>query len=174
MANVGFCPSMHSAYWGSTDWAGLDHMSSFRAFVWACLCGNRISCDHCVSGFNGPYIHCGASVGPATETNWYIQAPAPFGSHDTSQMDKKKDILVCWKSWEKLGRHSDGAVKQPWAIKLQSDVNLGCPQAHGRKAPFTRRTQIKQFVCQFTCHLNGFLFVYPLFKWGELPTVIDL
>ena len=27
--------------------------------------------------------------GRATETNWYIQALAPFGSHDTSPMDKK-------------------------------------------------------------------------------------
>lgn len=37
--------------------------------------------------------------------------PGPFGSHDTFPMDKKKDILACWKAWEKFGCHDDRAVK---------------------------------------------------------------
>lgn len=78
------------AYWGSLERAGSDHMSSFHAFVWVYLCGNCISCGHCVHRLTSPYIHCQAIAGPATETNWYIQAPAPFGSHDTFQTNKKR------------------------------------------------------------------------------------
>lgn len=52
-----------------------------------------------------------ASVGAATETNWYIQGPALFGSHDTFQTEEKKGISVCWKSWENLGLHGDCAAK---------------------------------------------------------------
>lgn len=152
----------------------LDHMSSFQAFVWACLCGNSISCGLCACRFNGPYIHCRAGVGPATETNWYIQVSAPFGLHDTFQMDKKRAFYSVENLEKSLVAVVMVQLKQPWAIKLQSDVNLGCSQPHREKAAFTRETQIKQFVCQFTCHLNEFLLVSSLFKWRELQTIIDL
>lgn len=117
------------AYWGSPERAGSDHMSSFQAFVWVYLCGNCISCGHCVSRLTSPYIHCQAIAGPATETNWYIQAPAPFGSHDTFQTNKKKNILACWKSWGKIGHYGDQAAGPPRPIKLQSDVNF-CYEGH--------------------------------------------
>ena len=148
-------------------WAGLDHMSSFQPFVLAGLRGNCISWGHCAWELNGPYIHCGpVTAGQQKQIDTY--GPRPHSAHMTHLQGTKKDISVCWKSWEKIGNQGDGAVKHPQAIKLQSDVNVGrAPRPLGalrRWAPFTRRTQIKQFVCQFTCHLNEPLFIWPLFE----------
>ena len=163
----GVCPSMQWVVWGSALWAGLDHMSSFQPFVPAGLRGNCISWGHCVWELNGPYIHCGAvTAGQQKQIDTY--RPRPHLARMTHLQWTKKDILVCWKSWEKIGYQGDGAVKHPQAIKLQSDVNVGrTPGPLGplrRWAPFTRRTQIKRFVCQFTCHLNGLLFIWALFE----------
>lgn len=97
MANVGFCPSMRPAYWGSTDWAGLDHMSSFQPFVWACLCGNRISCGHCAWGFNGPYIHGGASAGPQ-QKQIDTYKPQTHLARMTHFKWTKKGHFACWKA----------------------------------------------------------------------------
>ncbi|MEQ2286845.1 hypothetical protein AMECASPLE_006627 [Ameca splendens] len=102
MANAGFCLSMQSSYWGSRDWAGSDHMSPFRPFVWACLCGNRISCGHCAQGFNGPYIHCCLAWASQQKQIDTYKLPAPFGSHDTFQMDKKGHftlLKILRKAW---------------------------------------------------------------------------
>lgn len=49
--------------------------------------------------------------------------------------EQKKNILACWKSWEKLGRHGDRVAKPTWAIKLRSDVNLGLPLASQAESP---------------------------------------
>lgn len=89
----------------------------------------------------------------------------PYLAHMTHFKQRKKRAFQSVGNLEKtLVSMETVRQKPPWAIKLQSDVNLGCPQAQGWKAPFTQQTQIKQFVCQFTCHLNGFLFLRPLFK----------
>lgn len=132
---LGFCPA------NAVSLLGVHRLGGFWPYVIILSHGVGVSLwqPHQLwplcAGTQWPIYSLQDYCGPATETNWYIQAPAPFGTHDTFPMNNKNNILACWKSWEKLGRHGDRAAKPTRPIKLQSDVNLGLPPASQAESP---------------------------------------
>lgn len=174
MANVGFCQSKQWTYWGSTDWAGFGPYVIIPSLCVGVSLWQQHQLRPLCLPIQWPIYSLQGRRGPRNRNKLIHTSPSPVWLAWHFSNGQKKAFYSVENLEKSLVSMVMVQLKQPWAIKLQSDVNLGCSQPHREKAVFTQQTQIKQFVCQFTCHLNEFLLVSSLFKWRELQTIIDL